>query len=263
MLVSGGHVQTQRDRASSHFQEPLLDGLDRLTQAKQLLQDSDNPRCVLPQGGQGRGTGHVHQVLITSPPPGRRRPGWISWSVALPLGWSVLAVPFVSMVIVHNSGYEPTTTKFDRESFAAVSPTRFYHLDTYGHILTYHTLIKPLPANPSCPPVRVVFSCILLPPCGHEKNHPLARVRGNPLAGCPGSQRPSLSEKATSKLGTIGNVGSSITAVTGWTTTIGGGISAGVYHGNNSTGGWIPNAQSGSFCLQLGWIFAQQRSALP
>ena len=51
--------------------------------------------------------------------------------------------------------------------------------------------------------------------------------------------------------GTTGTVGTSTTAVTGWTTTVGGGTSANIYHGNNSLESWVPNAQSGSYCIQL------------
>ncbi len=51
--------------------------------------------------------------------------------------------------------------------------------------------------------------------------------------------------------GTTGSVGSSSTAVTGWTTTVGGGTGAGVYHSNNTLEGWVPTAQHGSYCLQL------------
>ena len=53
------------------------------------------------------------------------------------------------------------------------------------------------------------------------------------------------------EMGTAGSVGSSSTAVTGWTTTVGGGTGAGVYRGNNSLETWVPTAQSGTYALQL------------
>ena len=76
-------------------------------------------------------------------------------------------------------------------------------------------------------------------------------LAGALILGAAGTSHAQSFTNGNFESGTVGTVGTSSTAVTGWTTTVGGGTSANVYHGNNSSGGWIPNAQSGSYCIQL------------
>ena len=59
------------------------------------------------------------------------------------------------------------------------------------------------------------------------------------------------STASTGVLGTGLLGGFNTTAVTGWTTTVGGGTSAGIYRSNNSINSWVPTAQAGTYCLQL------------
>ena len=59
------------------------------------------------------------------------------------------------------------------------------------------------------------------------------------------------STASTGLLGTgLGNTFNT-TAVTGWTTTLGGSTTPGIFRSNNTTSAWVPNAQAGTYCLQL------------